>query len=234
MRKRSIFDETSQESTKLEELGLTKENIETKKSKIKVVSLEEANSLGKELYDMVKRTREDSNILRDKVEKLILAGANLEYKEPNKGRFSLMECCRREKYLLAILLLKYGALVDQDNNYKTSSLMRAARYGHVKLVDLFILMGADVNKKYADGETALFSAKRHARKECFDLLINNGAKLYVVSDEGNSVFDIASENNSYTDPYLPTDASSRINMLIERATAEVNEIRKDIDKTYRK
>jgi len=59
------------------------------------------------------------------------------------------------------LLLRNGANINAKNKYGTTSLMRAAWFGYVKVVQVFLMHGADTNIRDDDGETALNQAAQN-------------------------------------------------------------------------
>ena len=179
---------------KLREQGLKKnklDKVERDKfqKKIKNVSEEEANKLGKELYDMVVISKESDEDI-EKIVTLIYNGANLEYKESRKGDFALLVCARKNKRSIAYTLLRAGADVNQKNKYLTTATMAAARHGAKEILETLILLGADVNARCLDGDTAIMSAKIHNQQECFDILVKNGAYLTHRNNANKSLLDI--------------------------------------------
>jgi ankyrin repeat protein len=77
----------------------------------------------------------------------------------------------------ASLLIRYGADVNYvDDEYRSTPLGYAARWGHVEMVKLLLDSGADPNKSGAPWSTPLSWARRkhHARVET--LLLDAGAK----------------------------------------------------------
>jgi uncharacterized protein len=77
----------------------------------------------------------------------------------------------------ARLLIRYGADVNYvDDEYRSTPLGYAARWGHVEMVKLLLDSGADPNKSGAPWSTPLSWARRkhHARVET--LLLDAGAK----------------------------------------------------------
>ncbi len=77
----------------------------------------------------------------------------------------------------AELLLKYGAAIDPiDDEYSSTPLGMAARWGHKEMVELLLEYGSDVNKSGASWSTPLAWARKKGHKEIETLLIGSGAK----------------------------------------------------------
>eukprot|EP00490_Sorites_sp_Unknown_P024885 CAMPEP_0114656288 /NCGR_PEP_ID=MMETSP0191-20121206/12088_1 /TAXON_ID=126664 /ORGANISM="Sorites sp." /LENGTH=162 /DNA_ID=CAMNT_0001873141 /DNA_START=2202 /DNA_END=2690 /DNA_ORIENTATION=+ len=65
--------------------------------------------------------------------------------------------------------------------------MTAAEHGEVKIVDLLINGGANVNHKNQEGETALMKACAEGYIECVKVLIDNGkADVNLRDEQGNT------------------------------------------------
>lgn len=175
---------------KLEQYGLDVKSIETFRKKIKKVTEEEAETLGKELFDTIFKSGFNDN--EDKIIELIYKGANIEYKNDTKGNFALLICARKNYIKTFITLLKAGANVNQTNNYLTTSVMGSARHGNKEILELLILMGADVNARCLDGDSAIMMAKCHDNVECFDMLVNAGVYLNNRNMHNQTIADISS------------------------------------------
>ena len=67
-----------------------------------------------------------------------------------------------------------------DDRHETV-LMRAARSGHVNVVDALLKAGADVNRADTDGNTALIHASVKGQVDCVKSLIKAGADVNTVS-----------------------------------------------------
>lgn len=223
---------------KLEEYKLDEKSITEFKSKIKEVDDETKNSLGKELFSLIYSKEKFSKVtdeFTNKVIELIVSGADIEYKDENKGDFPLLLCARKEFLEIAYILLRAGANVNQVNKYLTTSTMAAARHGYKELLELLILLGADVNAKCLDGDNALMSAKRHGQQECFDILVHAQTHLTHRNIANQSILDLS--GNVIFDPnFLETPSFSEINHsaseddvkeLIDEAEKKFNELIKN-------
>lgn len=183
-----LLEQTKKE--KLEQYGLDEKSIEKFRKKIKTVTEEEAETLGKELFDTIFKSGFNDN--EDKIIELIYKGANIEYKNATKGNFPLLICARKNYIKTFIALLKAGANVNQTNDYLTTSVMGSARHGNKEILELLIFMGADVNARCLDGDSAIMMAKRHDMVECFDMLVNAGAYLNNRNMHNKTIADISS------------------------------------------
>jgi hypothetical protein len=76
----------------------------------------------------------------------------------------------------AALLISYGADINAvDEEYQSTPLGMAARWGHVGMVEYLISKGADINKAGANWSTPLAWAKKKGHNKIGKLLINAGA-----------------------------------------------------------
>src|SRR6185503_18206436 len=77
----------------------------------------------------------------------------------------------------ASLLIRYGADVNYvDNEYRSTPLGYASRWGHVEMVKLLLDSGADPNKSGASWSTPLSWARRKHHAQVETLLLDAGAK----------------------------------------------------------
>lgn len=188
---------------KLKSYGLDPESIKEFKSKIKVVSEEEKTTLGKELFDLVNSKNYKDETDYEKVLELIFKGADIEYKNYEKGDFALLRCARKNYLRTFITLVKSGANINQKNNYLTTATMASARHGNKEILEILILMNADINAKSKDGDNALISARNHHQVDCFYMLVNAGANLSVISQDGHSIYTFT-PNEKFVSPLLET------------------------------
>lgn len=188
---------------KLKAYGLDPKSIKEFKSKIKVVSEEEKSALGKELFDLVNSKKYKDETDFEKVLELIYKGADIEYKNDEKGDFALLRCARKNYLKTFIVLVKSGANINQKNNYLTTTTMASARHGNKEILEILILMKADINAKSKDGDNALISARNHQQVDCFYMLVNAGANLSVISQDGRSIYTFT-PNEKFISPLLET------------------------------
>lgn len=168
--------------------GVDSDSIKKFMSSVATVSEEEANALGKELFELIsKKGYNDSD---GKAVALIKRGANVEFKNDKKGDYALLVCARKGYIETFKVLIKRGANVNQVNNYFTTALMAAARHGRLDMVKILLLFGADINARCLDGDNALFSAKRHGQKACFDELLKANAILTTKNLANDTFLDV--------------------------------------------
>ena len=77
----------------------------------------------------------------------------------------------------AELLLKYGADIDPvEEEYRSTPLGMAVRWGHVEMANYLLAKGADINKAGASWATPLAWAKKKGHTEIEKVLINAGTR----------------------------------------------------------
>ena len=77
----------------------------------------------------------------------------------------------------AELLIKYGADIDPvEEEYQSTPLGMAVRWGHVEMVNYLLAKGANINKAGASWATPLAWAKKKGHAEVEKILIKSGAK----------------------------------------------------------
>jgi len=73
----------------------------------------------------------------------------------------------------AELLIKYGAIIDAiDEEYQSTPLGMAARWGHLEMVKYLLIQGADKNKAGASWATPLVWAKKKGHNEIEKILFD--------------------------------------------------------------
>lgn len=215
----------------LKKYGLDDDTISEFKSKIKQVSQEESDILGKELFEMI--AKKGYNDDYEKAVELIYNGANIEFKNEKKGDFALLICARKNYLKTFFALLKAGANVNQVNNYLTTSTMASARHGNKEMLEILILMGANINARCLDGDNAIMSAKRHEQVECFNMLLNAQAYLNNRNLANQTIMDLPGEVNfdsTFFEDGIPVLTTSSITeqeplSLIEEAEQKLNKLK---------
>ncbi|HEX6848498.1 MAG TPA: ankyrin repeat domain-containing protein [Chitinophagaceae bacterium] len=77
----------------------------------------------------------------------------------------------------AALLIKYGADIDPvEEEFQSTPLGMAVRWGHIEMVDYLLSKGADLNKAGAQWATPLAWAKKKGHHEIEKILRRHGAK----------------------------------------------------------
>lgn len=155
------------------------------KKKIKKVSPEEADSLGKKLYDLISSRGYNDNV--EKAIDLVIRGANVNWKN-EKEDTALLRCCRTGYPNTVALLIAAGVDVNLANNYQTTPVMSAARHNLIDILKMLVYSGADINRSCQDGDTALISAYRHNAKECINFLISNQANLTAENVNSETIY----------------------------------------------
>ncbi|MEJ2705466.1 MAG: ankyrin repeat domain-containing protein, partial [Sedimentisphaerales bacterium] len=124
---------------------------------------------------------------------------------------SLNEAVTSGDIKLVQSLLDDGVEVNEEGPEGTA-LYRAAEKGYIKIVELLIAKGANVNAKKTKspvGDTPLHSAARAGHKETILLLIAKGADVNVKNEAGQTPLDLAISNNR----------SEMARLLIEKGSA---------------
>ena len=230
MNNASILEIEKARMTFLEKYGLSDLEREAYQQKRKVVEPEEADKIGKQLYDYIsKKTYSDS--ATEEVDKLILEGANLEYQTPKKGDTLLLLCSRRGYINSFVLLARAGADINHGSLYKTTPTMTSARHGNREMLEILVALKADINAQCLDGDTALMSAKRHDQKECFEILKRANANFGIRNLQNQTVMEIPSQERfDYTEfksfeEFLDRETTEEsVDELLREATEKMQEI----------
>lgn len=227
-----------QKADKLRSYGLDSKSIDEFKNKIKKVSLKERETLGKELFDLINDRKYQDETDFEKVIELIYKGADVEFKNESKGDYALLRCARKNYLKTFIVLLKAGANINQTNNYLTTATMASARHGNKEILEILILMKADINAKSKDGDNALISARNHYQVDCFYMLVNAGAHLPVVSQDGRSIYTFL-PNHEFESPLLESTSKKDSKPLASfestlDSLSEAEEKMKKINVSYEK
>ena len=228
----SLKDLEKDRIAKLSECELDERSIKKVQDAIKKRTEEQSEELGKQLYDAI-ITHKNSlgsrvDDVYNSVKRFIQRGANVNYKEPEKGNFALLICAMKGYTKLATLLIQAGADVNLTNNYGTTALMKASRHGNTDIMKMLIYMGADVNAQCSDGDTALFSAKMHSQDRSALLLIENQAVLNHMNAKGETLKDVEGSIQSLQkwladkeEVMEETDVVSKAKNLLDEAKADL-------------
>lgn len=192
MNNSSLFELEQERLEQLKKYQIDEASILEFRSKIQVVSGEESNKLGKELFDLVMKKNFNDNY--DKVLDLVRRGANIEFVGGSKGNTALMLCARKNYLKTFLVLVRAGVNINHKNNYLSTATMTSARHGNKEILSILILMRADINARCLDGDSAIMSAKRHDQKECFMMLYNANAILNNRNLANQSLIEIPSND----------------------------------------
>lgn len=99
---------------------------------------------------------------------------------------------------LALDLLEKGAdpNVSSRNEFKVSPLHSACATSNLKMAELLIQKGADVNAKQMHGVTPIHSAAHNGQTALVQLLIDNNAEINAIMDNGQTPLSMA-ENGEF-------------------------------------
>jgi ankyrin repeat protein len=117
---------------------------------------------------------------------------NIKYKEkPRKKDQELLNACYFGNVIGVKKWLKTGANVEYiEERDGWLPLHYAARWGDLKMMDLLIKAGANINGKTNSRETALHKCGRWDRKEAAIVLLKLGADPTVKNSDGNRASDM--------------------------------------------
>ena len=188
----SVLSLEEKKKQRLKEYGISKEVFENKTKK-KKKNTKKDNELSKELFDTLNSKTSSPDI--KKIEALIKDGADVNYKEKEKGNYPLLICARKGYDEIAALLINNGADINLANDFGTTALMAAARHDNYELCEVLLILGADINAQCIDGDTALFSAKMHCNDNVVALLLQNQAQIYHRNQSGNLVTEVKGGNH---------------------------------------
>lgn len=133
-------------------------------------------------------------------EYLLQMGADVNSKDDDGVTPLIITCGLKCKFIIAKLLISKGV----DVNYRTPIIPNspkhgwapihiAARNGHIKLVDLLITNGANVNTTKADGWTPLHVAAFFGHIDIVKFLLSKGADINAKANDGSTALIEATE-----------------------------------------
>lgn len=211
MKSINLIDLETKRKEHLKKFGIDDETIKEYKSKIKQKG--NRDELSKELYDLISSKNFNEKESVEKITELIITGADVDYHEEKKGNFPLLICCRKGYEVLFTMLIRFGADVNNKNNYGTTALMAASIHGYYSLVDLLIEKGADIDARCIDGDNSLDSAKRHNELDCIRSLKKASCNLL---------------------PYDYNIKSKKVKTTHELAMNEIENANIELEKIYKK
>ncbi|MFI3260655.1 MAG: ankyrin repeat domain-containing protein [bacterium] len=172
------------------------------------ISEEEADILGNKILEVITnksyRKLDNTNTVCD-IEKLILAGANLDVRREN-GETAFIYSVKKGYYITFATLAMAGAKVNAQSSFLSTALMWASRYGYIEIVEDLILLGANLDMQCSDGDTALHSAAIHNQYDVIKLLIESGCIINLKNLKGKEPINEVMERN-------PVDGEHIINLI---------------------
>lgn len=227
-----------EKENKLKKYKLDEKNIKSCREELekerKIVSQEESDKLGEELYQFIsyRNFQENETVVENmhKIKQYIYNGANLEYSTPKKGDFPLLLCARRNLINTFAILVINGANFNRGNNYQTTPVMTSARHGNKEILELLILLGADINAKCLDGDNALMIAKRHDQIECFEMLKKANAHFGSRNIYNETVRDVPSTQSFDFTGILTLEECLSNNTTYDDIQSLLNEAEQNISK----
>ena len=103
------------------------------------------------------------------------------------GETPLMFAVKADKTSLVTYLIGQGAELEAENHIGETALFYSAS-NNVNMFDLLVQKGAIVSHKTNDSTTLLINAAQNLNLKVVQLLLENGAKIDDVNDEGYSAF----------------------------------------------
>ena len=118
------------------------------------------------------------------IKRLLETGISVDFQYDPKNTL-LAQAAKDDEWLFVIDLLKAGANPNVKIDGQKPVIVQAIIRGQVEVLKLLIKSGASVNVKYGDKRPILY-ASRQNRKDVIELLIENGACLEVVDEDGDT------------------------------------------------
>ena len=130
------------------------------------------------------------------VQKILNLKVNVNLQD-NKGDTALMLAVENgQEEMLKLLLQKDGIKLDLFNYSDNTALMLASKKGCIKIVEMLLRAGADVNLSLALEKTALIYASEEKHIEVIDLLLGAGANINFITGSGMTALTVAIVKNN--------------------------------------
>ena len=146
---------------------------------------------------------------REVVEYLLKNEAKVDYLN-NKGISPLHLAVRKNSLLLARLILGYGADLNITDPYNQTVLFDAVVENNVDMADFLVFTGININHQNREGKTPLMVCTYNSsRQEVFSRLLQLGARIDIVDENGQDVLmhAINNENGAMMDILLKAGAN---------------------------
>lgn len=108
---------------------------------------------------------------------------------------ALHHACRSRQYKIAEILINAGANLEWPDDHGITPLICAVQEKDIKMAQLLIKNGADVNgsdlREGYSGQTPLMHAASYGNIDIVDLLLKNGAEINIKNKYGETALDYA-------------------------------------------
>jgi ankyrin repeat protein len=125
---------------------------------------------------------------------LIEAGAHADAQEKEFGLTALALASTKGRIEFGKFLIKANANLNAITHTGATALSLAAQFGHGELVKALIDAGADLNLPDKKGLTPLMRAVQNRHVKIVESLLNAGARYDLLSNNGESMFDMATKS----------------------------------------
>ena len=141
-----------------------------------------------EIYKLISNSKITEIVKKDKLNKYIKNGGNLDFKF--EGKTLLRSCCIKNHIDLVKILIENGADINlESGSFNTTPLMYSASNGFIEITEFLIDNGADLELKDKDSDTALLlAASIFVQMPSVLYLLEKGAKL-TFNNDGLSFID---------------------------------------------
>ena len=147
-----------------------------------------------EMYDSRSGGRDPGSFYVSKVEKLLSAGANVNYIPPGTQFPMICNAARINSPELIKLLVSHGADVEGGVHPSSSPLMRAVRQGHSDVVAVLLELGANPDLSGYNPHTPLMVAVKEKDIRTVSVMLEKGARPDVHPRSSISALQIAAGN----------------------------------------
>lgn len=128
-----------------------------------------------------------------RIKNLLEAGANPDVRDLH-GETALMLAARNKNPEMGRLLLEAGANPNLQNKYGETATMLACYYGQLDLIKQLYVKGAKIDH---DGWNPLIYAASKGYKQIVEFLLDYGASIDAVTDNGTTALMMAARGNHY-------------------------------------